>query len=446
VNNEHHVSLLTGNGKLITRAGIDMAELNLPSTVNRAVVKNANWNFGVNLLDITFFTLGLSLVARDTVMPVLVSHLTASKFAIGLIPAIFSLCFYLPQLLIANFSERLRYKKPFTLWLGGLGERGGYLLIGLSIWLFAKTAPTLALVLFFVFLALSAMSSGTATPAWFDMIAKVIPVNRRGLWSGLSHSLGALMGIVGALFVGRILETHAYPNNFALLFFVTYGLLMISFVGLALNREPPSERVKEPVSLARYFRQLPEILRRDHNYLRFLLSRTTVQLGAMATGFFMVYGTERFHIDGAGVGLLTAVLVGSSAVMNLVWGFVGDRLGHKLVLVCAAFAIMLAALSAWLAVSQTWLILTFILVGVYAAGDGVSGFNIILEFCAPEDRPTYIGLTSTLLAPMLTVAPLIGGWLAVTVGYSGLFLTALAIGSLGFLFMLFWVREPRVKA
>jgi MFS family permease len=121
----------------------------------------------------------------------------------------------------------------------------------------------------------------------------------------------------------------------------------------------------------------------------------------MATGFFMVYGTERFHIDGAGVGLLTAVLVGSIAVMNLLWGFIGDRFGHKIVLVCAAFAMALAALTAWFAVSQAWLIVTFILVGVYAGGDGVSAFNIILEFCAPEDRPTYIGLTSTLLAPML---------------------------------------------
>jgi MFS family permease len=417
-----------------------MAEL---TVTDKMISDNANWNFGVNLLDITFFTLALSLVSRDTVMPVLVSHLTDSKFAIGLIPAIFSLCFYLPQLLIANFSERLRYKKPFTMLLGAVGERGGYLLIGLSIWLFAKNSPTLALVLIFVSLAISATSSGMATPAWFDMIAKVIPVGRRGLWSGLSHSLGALMGVIGALFVGRILEDNAYPNNFALLFLLTYGLLMISFVGLALNREPPSEMVKEHISLTRYFRQLPEILRRDHNYLRFLVSRTTVQLGAMATGFFMVYGTERFQIDGQGVGLLTAVLVASVAAMNLVWGFVGDRLGHKLVLACAAFAMALAALTAWFATSQTWLILTFILVGVYAAGDGVSAFNIILEFCAPADRPTYIGLTNTLLAPILTLAPLLGGWLAITLGYSGLFLTALVIASLGGLLMVLWVREPR---
>ena len=162
------------------------------SIAEKTASENANWNFGVNLLDITFFTLGTSLVARDTVMPVLVSHLTTSKFAIGLIPALFSLCFYFPQLLFANFSERLRYKKPFTMLMGGVGERGGYLLVGLSIWFFAKNSPTLALALFFVSLAASAICSGSATPAWFDMIAKVIPVNRRGLWSGLSHSLGAL--------------------------------------------------------------------------------------------------------------------------------------------------------------------------------------------------------------------------------------------------------------
>ncbi len=420
-----------------------MAELTI---TGKPTSDNANWNFGVNLLDITFFTLGVSLVSRDTVMPVLVSQLTDSKFAIGLIPAIFSLCFYLPQLLIANFSERLRYKKPFTMLMGGVGERGGYLLIGLSIWLFAKHSPMLALVLIFIALAISATSSGLATPAWFDMIAKVIPVKRRGLWSGLSHSLGALMGVIGALFVGRILENNAYPNNFALLFLLTFGLLLISFVGLALNREPPSDMVKQPISLARYFRQLPEILRRDHNYLRFLVSRTTMQLGAMATGFFMVYGTERFQIDGEGVGLLTAVLVGSAALMNLVWGFVGDRLGHKIVLACAAFAMALAALTAWLAVSPAWLIVTFALIGVYTAADGVSGFNIILEFCAPTDRPTYIGLTNTLLAPMLTVAPLLGGWLAMTLDYSGLFLIALVIASLGGLLMLFWVREPRLDA
>lgn len=417
-----------------------MAEL---AVNDKATIDNARWNFGVSIWDVTFIMLGISLVSRETVMPVLVAQLTDSKLALGLIPAIFSLGGYLPQLLFANFTERLRYKKPFTMWVGGLGERGPYLLMALTIWWLAGSAPALALVLFFCYLAATATALGAATPAWFDMIAKVIPVQRRGLYAGLGHGLGALMGVVGAYFVGWILATVAFPNNFALLFGLAFAIMAISWLGLALTREPPSEMVKEQMPLTRYLRQLPAILRRDRNYQRFLICRTIIQMGTMAGGFFMVYGIERFQIDGAGVGLLTAVLVAGQAVMGLIWGVLADRFGHKRVLATAAFALALAALAAWMADSQTWLVVTFALLGAYMAADTASGLNIILEFCAPEDRPTYIGLTNTLLAPVLTLAPLLGGWLAMTVGYPGLFMTALLFASLGGLLMAFWVREPR---
>jgi len=403
------------------------------------------WNFAVNVWDEIFVLLGVSLVSRETVLPVLVAQLTDSKLAIGLIPAIFSLGVYLPQLLVANFSERMRYKKPYIMLVSGPGERGAYLLMGLVIWWLAERSPNVALVLFFILVAISALCIGVAMPAWYDMIAKVIPTHRRGLFSGTGHSLGALASVVGALFVGSILQRFAYPNNFVVLFAAAFTSMSISWIGLSLTREPPSTTVKAHMPLTRYLRQLPTILRKDSNYLRYLLSRTTIQLGTMASGFYVIYGIERFQIDGAGVGLLTAVLVGSAAVVNVLWGIVGDRRGHKMVLACAAFALALAALVAWVSASQIWLAVTFVLLGVYRAGDGVSSLNIILEFCAPEDRPTYIGLTNTLLAPVLTLAPLLGGWLAMTFGYNGLFVVALACATLGGCLMAFWVREPRVK-
>jgi MFS family permease len=405
--------------------------------------RDLRWNLFVNGFDLVFFTLALSLVSRETVMPVLVSSLTDSKLAIGLIPAIFSLGFYLPQLLVANFSERLRYKKPFVMLLGGLGERGAYLFIGLAIWVWAISAPQLTLILFFFFLALGAGCSGAATPAWYDMIAKVIPVHRRGIWSGVSHSLGAFFAVGGALLVGYMLEAIAYPYNFAWVFLLAFAALVLSFVGLALNREPPSEMLKERIPLSQYLRLLPRILRNDINYRRFLLSRTTIQLGAMATGFFVVYGQERFQLSGEQIGTLTAVLVASQAVMNIVWGWVGDRFGHKLVLTSAPVVMALAILSTWAAPDALWLTLAFAMLGAYLAADNVSAFNIIVEFAPSADRPTYVGLTNTLFAPLLTLGPLIGGWLATTSGYSGLFGTALTITCIGGLLMALWVREPR---
>ncbi len=416
-----------------------MPEVALPHQAE----KNLRWNFSVNLVDIIFITLGLSIVSRDTVMPLLVSQLTDSKIAVGLIPAIFSLGFYLPQLLTANFTEGLRYKKPFVMWIGGLCERIPYALIGGAVLLFAVDMPLAALVVVLLGLGASAFGAGIATPAWFDMIAKVIPVSRRGIWSGSGHSVGAMLGIVGALFAGQILERYAFPLNFAILFAIASTALAISWGGLALNREPPSEIAAERVPIRRYLRRLPAVLRNNRNYTRFLVGRTTIQLGTMANGFFLLYGIERFGVSGATVGTLTAVLVATQAVMNLVWGVVGDRWGHKVVLAGAALGMALASILALFATSWIWLIPIFILVGVYTAADMVSALNIILEFCSPHERPTYIGLTNTLLAPVVTLAPLIGGWLATWGGYPTLFVTALAVALVGWFLLSFWVQEPR---
>ena len=69
-------------------------------------------------------------------------------------------------------------------------------------------------------------------------------------------------------------------------------------------------------------------------------------------------------------------------------------------LVGGALALALAALTVWLAPAWPWLVVAFALLGAFLAADSASFLNIILEFCADEDRPTYIGLTNTLLAPV----------------------------------------------
>lgn len=243
--------------------------------------------------------------------------------------------------------------------------------------------------------------------------------------------------------------------------------MIVSWGGLTLTREPPSARTKETVPLSEYLGRLPGVLRKDHNYRRYLISKTLVNAGAMSAGFFAVYGTELYALDGRGVGLLTGVLVGTQAVLNPLWGLLADRVGHKTVLASAAIFLVLAPLSALMlsggmgaAAGAAWqgpapglssilggvppsLVLTFVFLAAYLSADHTSSLNIILEFCEPEDRPTYVGLTNTLLAPVLICAPIFGGWLAGTLGYATLFSAALAVSAAAAVSMLFWVREPR---
>ena len=218
--------------------------------------------------------------------------------------------------------------------------------MALTVWWFAEPSPTFTLVAIFVLLAIHAASGGIVTPGWLDLIAKVIPPRRRGIWFGLSHGLGAFFGVAGAALAGWVLVNWPYPQNFAICFLMAFVVLVISWVWLVLNREPDSPSIKTGTSLRTYFRQLPAVLRRDPNYVRFLLARAATALGAMATGFYAVYGSERWSFGGDDVAILTAILTGSQAIMNVVWGLVGDRHGHKVVLaagVCAALGALLMA-------------------------------------------------------------------------------------------------------
>lgn len=416
-----------------------MAEQSFEQQVER----DARWNFSVNLVDISFISLGLSLISRETVIPSLMRTLTDSPVVIGLLPAVYSLAMFLPQLLGASYSERMPRKLPFVALVGSLGERVPYLLAGVVVLLFAERAPAVALFGLIALFGMSAASAGFATPAWYDLIAKVIPLRRRGLFSGVGHGLGALMGVAGAALIGPILERWPYPTNYFILFALAGVGLTISWVGLILNREPPSPSVRPAMSLRSYLGRLPAILRTNQNFARYLVATGVVRAATMVGAFLLVAGTERFKLGGGEVGLLTGVLIGAQAGMNMLWGVLGDRSGHKIVLVGGALALAASAALAWLGPSWPWLVAAFVLLGGFLAADSSSFLNIIIEFCPDEERPTYIGLTNTLLTPVVALAPLLGGWLAAAAGYGPMFALAAALAILGAILLATQVREPR---
>jgi MFS family permease len=415
----------------------------LAQKVDPFVQKNFRWNFSVNLIDISFITLAFTLISRETIMPLFVTTLTDSPVAVGLIPAIFSVSYYLPQLFAANHAESMKRKLPFVMFIGGVFERVPYFLLGLAVLFLAQDAPTLTLILLFLAIGMGAFGAGVATPAWFTMIGKVLPVNRRGVFFGISEGLGALIGIAGAVVVGIVLDQVAYPTNFAVLFLVAALFMGISWIGLALNREPESPIVKQQIPIRHYFKQLPSILRENHNFRHFLISYSISRLGMMAIGFFIVFGNDNFQLTGTDVGTLTAVLIGSQAVMQLILGWLGDKRGHKLNLTISSFAMAFAAVSAVMATSFVTLIPAFILLGTSIASDNVSKLSIVLEFAVPEDQPTFIGLTNTLLAPVTFLGPIAGGLIVTTLSYQGMFMVAMGFAVLGGLMLMFWVQEPR---
>ncbi len=405
------------------------------------VERNYRWNFSVNLIEGTSFWFGLSFVSSSTIVPLFISKLTTSQLPIGLVAIISQAGWYLPQLFTANAVERLARKKPVVVNLGFFLER-------LPIWVLAGAAliagrsPGLALALFLVGYAWHNLGAGVVATAWQDMIARCFPVDRRGRFLGITMFGGTGTGTLGAALSTWILAAFLFPINFVYIFMIAAIGITLSWFFIALTREPVQPVTAPRQSNRQFWAGLPDIVRHDHNFRRFLLARLTLALGRMGMGFVTVAVVERWQVPDSTVGIYTAALLLGQTLGNLAFGFLADRFGHKLSLELSALASLLAFTLAWLAPSPDWYYAVFALLGVTLGAVIVSGILLVLEFCEPQRRPTYVGLANTGVGLVSIIAPLLGAWLA-GINYNWLFALSAGVNLVALAMMRWWVQEPR---
>ncbi len=407
------------------------------------VQRNFRWNFAVNVADGAFFWLGINFCAPSTILPLYVSHLTDSRLLIGLIAAIEGAGWYLPQLVTANYVERLPVKKPVVINLGFFTERLPFLVMAASAFLFAKHSAATALGFFFCTLLWHCVGAGIVAVAWQDMVAKVIPVNFRGRLFGLANSAGNATGMLGAIVAAVILARYPFPTNFAICISLTFVFIMASWFALSLTREPPLQSRRPVVSLHQYWGQLPGVLRKDRNFALYLLSRVTTVFGKMGMGFVTVYAVQRWRLTDGQAGLYTTVLLAGQTATNLAFGTLADRYGHKVVLEIGLWLAALCMLITVLAPSPAWMYVAFAAIGALIAADLVSSIVLPMEFSGPDERPTYMGLANTIPGLFAAIAPVVGGWIAARSGYTTLFLIGGLVSLLAWAVLHWMVQEPR---
>lgn len=411
--------------------------------ISAFVERNYRWNFLANFMDMALFWFGNSFVSGVTILPLFVERASGSRFLVGVVAALSQAGWYLPQLLTANYVERRPLRKPIAVNIGFFSERLPLWLLALSGFLLVPSRPGPALALFFIAYTWHVLGAGAIAPAWQDMVARVIPADRRGRFFGLSSFAGSALGAAGAVLSASLLAWFPFPRGFAWCFLIGATFIQASWCFLALVREPPISAAKGPLSQRAYFRQLPAVLRRDRNFLAFLGSRVAIGLGRMATGFVTVYAVARWGLPDSVAGTFTMTLLLSQMAAYLLMGFVADRHGHKVVLEWGALVLTAAMAFCLAAPSPTWFYLVFVGLGAYSAADILSSLMIVLEFTGPQDRPTYVGLANTTSGVFTALGPLVGGAIASLWGYPFLFSVALALALLALGVLHFLVQEPR---
>ena len=402
--------------------------------------RNVRYNVAVNVLDGSFFGAGLGIASFVTVIPLFMRTLTDSAILIGLISAVHSVGWQLPQLLTARRVASLRRYKPMVL-LMTINERVPFLGLALVAWFASTLGRDLALLLTFALLIWQGLGGGFTATAWQSMIGKIMPVHRRGTFYGLQSAAANLLASGGAILAGIILMALPSPLDYTLCFGLCSVAMAISWFFLARTREPEREPADAVSNGRDFWGRVGDILRRDANFRWFLAARILSQTALMATAFFTVYAVQRFAMNETTAGVLTALYLIIQTLANPLMGWLGDKTSHRLVLEIGALAALAAAAGAWLAPSLVWFYGIFALAGIANVAFWTTAMAMTLDFGSAAERPAYIGLANTLVAPATLLAPLVGGWLADTHGYNATFAAATIGGLITWLVLRWFVRD-----
>ncbi len=421
--------------------GYELIVLEHPNLINHKQDPNYRFNFLVNVLDGGFLGSALGFASFVTIVPLFVSSMTDSAVLIGLASAIHVIGWQLPQLLTVDKVTRLSRYKPMVLWMT-IHERLPFFGLALVAWFLPALEVKLALTLTFILLTWQGLGGGFTATAWQSMIGKIIPAAGRGAFFGVQSAAVNIGGGLSAVLAGLLLEWYESPLNFTLCFIVAGAAMMLSFFFLALTREAENPPAHITAQRSPFWHQFGGILARDANFRWFLVARSLLQLAVMASGFYAVYAVRDHNMSEAVAGLMTGVFMGTQIAANPLLGWLGDRLGHRLVMGVGAYAAAAAALLAWLAQDVNWFYLVFALAGVANIASWTTPLPLTLEFGTTAEKPAYIGLANTLVAPSTILAPLIGGWLADSVGYPVTFAVSAVCGLIAAAVLQLLMRDP----
>ncbi len=407
------------------------------------IEKNYRWNFTVNVLDGATFWFGMSFLSSAVILPLFVSHFTSSPFLIGLIAFLTTAGPLIPQLLVAKAVAHAPRKIFFPAHIGFFFERLPLILLPAAVWFFADGQPFWALLAFFILYAWHCGGVGVILVGWQDLIAKIIPADKRGRFFGITNFIGNGTGILGAIALPFFLGASDFRTGFTVAFAVAAVCMLVSWGFLLMTREPPVESTVTPPTWLDYLASLPSIVKRDGNFRRFLISQCLTALSGMAAGFLIVHAVQAGKLNDAQAGAFTIWLQAGLALANLGFGFLADRFGHRRGLEWGLVLNVVSLILAWLLAAPWAFSLIFFLRGAMAAAQFISGSAIVYEFSSAEDRAVYLGLANTIPGLVGAVAPLLGGFLGTLWGYPAMFALSAAAALAGWIVYRFGVKDPR---
>lgn len=316
--------------------------------------------------------------------------------------------------------------------------------------------------LFFILFATSAGLGIFSLVPWVSWLVDLAPEKVRGRFYAQRNFAGGALGVILGVLAGKFIDWWN-AQQFAP---APYGFVVLTLCGMIFGlwgvkvinqmHEPP---FAPPPARLTFWESL-KIPFHDPNFRRLFYFRITYDLSMGIAGAF--YGVYMLTQAGLSYFFVSAMAM-LSTLTNLLalkpWGIIIDRFGNKPVLqICMIGKALFALLWIFTTPDTIWLFILVHLLGVFDAGNTLAIPNLVYKLAPANRRANYIAVDGTVVGIAATIAPLIGGGLALlfsgwqlTLGgfhwahFHFLFFTA-ALLRLGTFVTLHYVHEPVSKS
>lgn len=255
--------------------------------------------------------------------------------------------------------------------------------------------------------ALQGLITGTIAAA-SALVAATVPRQRLGFSMGLLQvGLGAGIAL-GPLIGGSIADTFGYRYTF----FVTSALLFISGVTVLLGVNEQFEPVQKLISGWRGFvtewrrvLSAPDIV--STYSMRFITQLGRMMIIPIAPLFIQVLLTDTTRLN-TFTGLVVGAASATTTISAVYLGRLGDRVGHRRVLIISAFAAAGLYLPQSLVNAGWQLLILQALVGVTLGGIIPTISALLARYSRTGEEGAVYGLDNSINAGSRAAAPLLG--------------------------------------
>lgn len=378
-------------------------------------------------------------------LPVFLTRLGATNFQVGLLTSMPGVTGLILAIIVGRFLQTRRDIVPWYS-LSRLLVISCYALTGLLTFVLSKEYAVIATLAIWAFATLPQTALAVAFSVVMNAVAG--PEGRYALLSRRWAIFG-LTSVVMTFFVTRVIDLVEFPRNYELMFLGLSAGGLISYYFSKRIKLPPHIPPVPAASSSAFdsARNYFSLIRGAPAFTSFAVKKFVYYSAlALSQPIMPLFLVREVKATDSQIGAITMAMTIVMLAGYFIWPRASRKYGGRFVLLATTFGMIFhPALTA--STPQVPLIILYAAIaGLFQAGLDLVFFDELMKTVPPEYGATFVSLAQSMQYLAAIVAPLLGTWLADSIGLGGALWVSAGLRLFGFFLFLMPERRKTITS